>query len=417
MSFYADLHLHSRYARATSRNANLVELAWWARRKGITVLGTGDFTHPGWFEELREGLVPAEPGLFRLRDELDRGVVERLPPSCRGRLRFLLAVEVSTAFHRDGRARRMHHLLYAPGLEAAARLTDRLGRGGNLAEDGRPTLAMDAGELLEATLDSGDGAYLVPAHVWTPWVGVLSATAGFDSIEDCYGELADHIFAIETGLSADPPMSWRASRLDRFRSVSFSDAHAPSRLGREATELDTELDYVAIRRALETGEGFLGTVELFPEEGRYHLSGHKGCGVRLEPAEARQAGLRCPVCGRRLTMGVLQRVEDLADRPAGARPPVAAGCRNLLPLDELVAEVAGVGRTSKTVRRTVDAMVERLGPELPILERVAVDAIDEAGFPAEAEAIDQVRRGQVDRDPGFDGQYGSIRPLARARSG
>ena len=175
MSFYADLHLHSRYARATSRNANLVELAWWGRRKGITVLGTGDFTHPGWFEELREGLVPAEPGLFRLRDELDRGVVERLPPSCRGTLRFLLAVEVSTAFHRDGRARRMHHLLYAPGLEAAARLTDRLGRSGNLAEDGRPTLAMDAAELLEATLDSGDGAYLVPAHVWTPWVGVPSS--------------------------------------------------------------------------------------------------------------------------------------------------------------------------------------------------------------------------------------------------
>ena len=416
MSFYADLHLHSRYARATSRNANLVELAWWARRKGITVLGTGDFTHPGWFEELREGLVPAEPGLFRLRDELDRGVVERLPPSCRGALRFLLAVEVSTAFHRDGRARRMHHLLYAPGLEAAARLTDRLGRSGNLAEDGRPTLAMDAGELLEATLDSGDGAYLVPAHVWTPWVGVLSATAGFDSIEDCYGELADHIFAVETGLSADPPMNWRVSRLDRFRSVSFSDAHAPSRLGREATELATELDYFAIRRALETGEGFLGTVELFPEEGRYYLSGHKGCGVRLDPAAARRAGLRCPVCGRRLTMGVLQRVEDLADRPAGARPPPAAGCRNLLPLDELVVVVAGVGRTSKTVRRTVDAMVERLGPELPILERVALEAIDEAGFPAEAEAIGEVRRGQVERDPGFDGQYGSIRPSARPTS-
>ena len=417
MSFYADLHVHSRYARATSRNADLVELAVWACRKGITVVGTGDFTHPGWFGELREGLAPAEPGLFRLRDELERVVGERLPASCRGTLRFLLEVEVSTAFHRDGRARRMHHLLYAPGLEAAARLTDRLGRSGNLAEDGRPTLAMDASELLAATLDSGDGAYLVPAHVWTPWVGVLSATAGFDSIEDCYGELADHIFAVETGLSADPPMNWRASRLDRFRSVSFSDAHAPSRLGREATELDTELDYFAIRRALESGEGFLGTVELFPEEGRYYLSGHKGCGVRLEPAEARRAALRCPVCGKRLTMGVLQRVEDLADRPAGARPPSAAGCRNLLPLDELVAEVAGVGRTSKTVRRTVDAMVERLGPELPILERVALEVIDEAGFPAEAEAIGEVRRGQVERDPGFDGQYGSIRPFARARSG
>jgi DNA helicase-2/ATP-dependent DNA helicase PcrA len=410
MSFYVDLHLHSRYARATSRNADLVELAWWARRKGITVLGTGDLTHPVWFEELKQSLVPAEPGLFRLRDELDRAVVERLPPSSRGPLRFLLAVEVATAFHRDGRARRMHHLLYVPDLKAAAALNDRLGRSGNLTEDGRPTLAMDASDLLEATLDSGDGAYLVPAHVWTPWVGVLSATTGFDSIEACYGELARHIFAIETGLSADPPMNWRVSLLDRFRSVSYSDAHAPSRLGREATELATELDYFAIRRALQTGEGFQGTVELFPEEGRYHLSGHRRCGVRLEPAEAREARLRCPVCGKRLTMGVLRRVEDLADRPPGARPAGAAGCRNLLPLDEVVAEVAGVGRTSKTVRRTVDAMIELLGPELPILERLPLDAIDQAGFPAVAEAIGQVRRGQVVRTPGFDGQYGSIRP-------
>jgi DNA helicase II / ATP-dependent DNA helicase PcrA len=416
MSFHADLHVHSRYARATSRNADLVELAWWARRKGIAVLGTGDFTHPAWFEELTGSLVPAEPGLFRLRDELDRAVVERLPASCRGPLRLLLTVEVSTAFHRDGRARRMHHLLYVPALDAAAALSRRLGRSGNLAEDGRPTLAMDARDLLEATLESGDGAYLVPAHVWTPWVGVLSATAGFDSIEACYGDLAGHIFAVETGLSADPPMNWRVSLLDRFRSVSYSDAHAPSRLGREATELATELDYFAIRRALQTGEGLQGTVELFPEEGRYHLSGHKRCGVRLEPAEARQAGLRCPVCGKRLTMGVLQRVEDLADRPPGARPAGAPGSCNLLPLDEVVADVAGVGRTSKTVRRTVDAMLEQLGPELPVLERLPLEAIDKAGFPAVAEAIGKVRRGQVERDPGFDGEYGSIRPASEVTS-
>jgi uncharacterized protein (TIGR00375 family) len=320
-----------------------------------------------------------------------------------------MAVEVSTAFHRDGRARRMHHLLYVPNLKSATTLNDRLGRSGNITEDGRPTLAMDAGDLLEATLDSGDGAYLVPAHVWTPWVGVLSATTGFDSIEACYGALARHIFAVETGLSADPPMNWRVSRLDRFRSVSYSDAHAPSRLGREATELDTELDYFAIRHALETGNGFLGTVELFPEEGRYHLSGHRRCGVRLEPAEARKARMRCPVCGKRLTMGVLQRVDDLADRPAGAHPEEAGACRNLVPLPEVVAEVAGVGPTSKTVRGTVEAMLEQLGPELPLLERLPLDAIDKAGFPAEAEAIGKVRSGQVVRDPGFDGQYGSIR--------
>jgi len=408
MPFYADLHLHSRYARATSRNADLPELAWWARRKGITVLSTGDFTHPAWFEELKRGLVPAEPGLFRLRDDLDQAVTGRLPASCRGPLRFLWATEVATAFSRDGRARRMHHLLYVPGTDTAAALIERLGRHGILAEDGRPTLAMDARDLLEATLASGDGAYLVPAHVWTPWVGVLSATTGFDSIEACYGELARHIFAVETGLSADPPMHWRVSSHDRFRVVSFSDAHAPSRLGREATELDTDLDYAAIRRALETGEGFQGTIELFPEAGRYHLSGHRRCGVALEPAEARTAGMRCPVCGKRLTMGVLQRVEDLADRPDGARPDGAAGCRRLIPLPELVAEVAGVGPASKTVRGTVDAMIERLGPELPILEGLPLEAIDDAGFPEVAEAIGKVRRGQVVPSPGFDGQYGSV---------
>jgi len=303
-----------------------------------------------------------------------------------------------------------------PDLRAAATLNDRLGRSGNLTEDGRPTLAMDASDLLEATLDSGDGAYLVPAHVWTPWVGVLSATTGFDAIEDCYGDLARHIFAVETGLSADPPMCRRVSALDRLRIVSYSDAHAPSRLGREATELATELDYFAIRHALERGEGFQGTVELFPEAGRYHLSGHRKCGVRLGPAEARRARQRCPVCGKRLTMGVLQRVEDLADRPAGAHQPGTAGCRSLLALDEVVAEVTGVGPTSKTVRRTVDAMIEVLGPELPILERLPLDAVDKAGFPEVAEALGKVRGGQVVRDPGFDGQYGSVRPAVEVTS-
>jgi DNA helicase-2/ATP-dependent DNA helicase PcrA len=412
MQFYADLHVHSRYARATSRNADLAQLAWWARRKGITVLGTGDFTHPAWFAELEGALVPAEPGLYRLHDELDRAVLDRLPPSCRGPLRLLLTVEVATAFRRDGRARRMHHLLYTPDLHTAARLSERLGRSGNLVEDGRPILALDARDLLEATLASGDGAYLVPAHIWTPWVGVLSATTGFDSIEACYGELADHIFAVETGLSADPPMNRRVSALDRFRSVSYSDAHAPARLGREATRLTTGLDYFAIRRALETGEGFGGTVEMFPEAGRYHLSGHRHCGVRLDPDAARRSRQLCPVCGKRLTMGVQQRVENLADRPAVGLE-ASVDCRSLVPLPELVGEVLGVGPASKAVTRTVDAMIERLGPELPILERLPVDAVQDSGFPEVADAIDLVRRGQVLRDPGFDGEYGAIH-LARS---
>jgi DNA helicase II / ATP-dependent DNA helicase PcrA len=421
MPFYADLHVHSRYARHTSRNADLPALATTAMRKGITVLGTGDFTHPAWFAELRAGLVPAEPGLYRLRDELAQAVARQVPASCRGELRLMLATEVATAFRRDGRGRRMHHLLYAPDLDTAARLSERLGRAANLAEDGRPILAMDARELLDATLASGEGAYLVPAHIWTPWVGVLSATTGFDSIEDCYGELTAHIFAVETGLSADPPMCWRASGLDRFRIVSYSDAHGPDRLGREASRFDSELDYFAVRRALATGQGFQGTVELFPEAGRYHLSGHRRCGVRLDPDEARTRRMLCPVCGKRLTMGVLQRVEDLADRPAGARPDGAPGWVSLVPLPELVAEVLGVGPRSKKVGHTVEALLDRLGPELPILERLEVDEIGQAGFPAVAEAIDRLRRGLVSADPGFDGEYGAVRvatprrPAAPAR--
>jgi DNA helicase-2/ATP-dependent DNA helicase PcrA len=409
MPFYADLHTHSRYARATSRNADLERLARWARRKGITVLGTGDFTHPAWFAELRAGLVPAESGLYRLRDELDRTVTDALPPSCRGPLRLLLATEVSTAFHRDGRARRMHHLLCVPDLGTAGRLTGRLARIGNLAEDGRPTLPLDARDLLELTLASGEGAYLVPAHIFTPWVGVLSATSGFDSIEDCYGDLTREIFAVETGLSADPPMCRRVSGLDRFRVVSYSDAHGPDRLGREASEFSTGLDYFSLRQALASGEGFEGTIELFPEHGRYHLSGHRGCGVRLDPAEARERRGRCPVCGRRLTMGVLQRVEDLADREAGGGPGRAAASRSLIPLPEIVGEVLSVGPKSRTVGRMVDAMVERLGPELPIVARLPVEAVRAAGFAEVAEAIDKVRHGQVVREPGSDGQYGRIR--------
>jgi DNA helicase-2/ATP-dependent DNA helicase PcrA len=408
MPFYADLHVHSRYARNTSRNADLRALAATAMRKGITVLGTGDFTHPAWF---------AEAGLYRLREELEQAVARQVPASCRGELRLMLATEVATAFRRDGRGRRMHHLLYAPDLDTAARLSERLGRAGNLAEDGRPILAMDARELLEATLASAAGAYLVPAHIWTPWVGVLSATTGFDSIEACYGELTAHIFAVETGLSADPPMCRRASALDRFRIVSYSDAHGPDRLGREASRFETDLDYFAIRRALQTGQGFQGTVELFPEAGRYHLSGHRRCDVRLDPAEARKRRMVCPACGKRLTMGVLQRVEDLADRPAGAGPTGEPGWVRLIPLPELVAEVLGVGPRSKAVGRTVDALIERLGPELPILEALAVDEISQAGFPAVAEAVDRVRRGLVTADPGFDGEYGAIRVAATTANG
>jgi DNA helicase II / ATP-dependent DNA helicase PcrA len=412
--FYADLHIHSKFSRACSRDCDLEHLALVGRRKGISVIGTGDFTHPTWFEELSSTLVPAEPGLFRLREDLERSVEARLPASCRGPVRFMLSVEISTIYKRAERTRKVHHLLYMPDLESAARCTAALRRIGNLASDGRPILGLDSRDLLEITLESGEGAYLVPAHVWTPWFAVLGSKSGFDRVEDCYADLAGHIFALETGLSADPEMCWRVSGLDRYRLVSNSDAHSPPALGREATVLDTDLDYWAIRRALETGEGFCGTVEFFPEEGKYHLDGHRKCEVRMEPAETRRHGGRCPVCGKPPTVGVLHRVEELADRPEGARPPGAAGFRNILQLAELVGEVLGVGPRSKAVTAVTNGLVERLGPELDILERVPTEDIAAAGPPLVAEAIDRVRRGAVLREAGYDGEYGIIRVFTPA---
>ncbi|HVD16867.1 MAG TPA: UvrD-helicase domain-containing protein [Actinomycetota bacterium] len=409
MSFYADLHIHSKWSRACSRDCDLEHLALWAQRKGIGVIGTGDFTHPRWFEELQERLVPAEPGVFRLTDELERAVSDRLPPACRAPVRFLLSVEISTIYKRGERTRKVHHLVYMPDLEAAARFNQRLGKVGNITADGRPILGLDSRDLLEITLESGPGAYLVPAHAWTPWFSPLGSQSGFDSVEECYGDLADHVFALETGLSADPPMCWRVSSLDRYRLVSNSDAHSPPILGREASRFDTDADYFAIRRALETGEGYLGTVEFFPEEGKYHLDGHRKCGVCLEPAETRARGGLCPVCGKPLTVGVLHRVEVLADRAEGVRPEGAAGYRNLVPLPEVLGEILDCGPRTKTVQRELAALYARLGPELGILDDVPLDDLRRAGSAVLAEAVDRLRRGAVLREAGYDGEYGVIR--------
>jgi DNA helicase-2/ATP-dependent DNA helicase PcrA len=411
--FYADLHIHSKYSRACSRDCDLEHLAWWARRKGIAVVGSGDFTHPAWFEQLRANLVPAEPGLFRLRPELDREVERTLPPSCRRPVRFMLSVEISTIYKRGGRTRKIHHLIYVPDLEAAAAFNRRLGRIGNITSDGRPILGLDSRDLLEITLSSGAGSYLVPAHVWTPWFAVLGSKSGFDAVEDCYVDLADQIFALETGLSSDPEMNWRVSKLDRYRLVSNSDAHSPPILGREASVFDTALDYHAMRRALETGDGYLGTVEFFPEEGKYHLDGHRKCDVRLEPTETRRRRGNCPVCGKPLTVGVLHRVQELADRPQGRRPEGAAGFRCLVPLPEVLGEILRVGAKSKAVAQELWALNERLGPELDLLTATPLEEIRRAGSALLAEAIDRLRRGQVIREAGYDGEYGVIRLFDR----
>src|SRR5688572_7862778 len=380
MRFHADLHIHSKYSRATSRDLDLEHLAEWAGRKGIGLVGTGDFTHPAWAAELKSKLVPAEPGLFRLRDDIEQGGASLLPAACRTPVRFMLEVEISTIYKKGEKTRKIHHLIYAPDFETMDRISAKLATIGNIASDGRPILGLDSRDLLEITLEGGPGAYLIPAHIWTPWFAALGSMSGFDSIEECYGDLANHIFAVETGLSSDPAMNWRVPSLDRFRLVSNSDAHSPGKLGREATAFDCDMDYFAIRRALETGDGYVGTVEFFPEEGKYHLDGHRNCGVRFEPKETLAHGGLCPSCGKPLTVGVLHRVEVLAERDeADVQPPATAGkAINLVLLPQMISEIAASYAGSKKVAEAYERAIAKLGPELGILEEVPVDDIARA---------------------------------------
>ena len=407
--FIADLHIHSRFSRACSKDCDIEHLSWWALRKGLSVLGTGDFTHPAWAAELRETLVPAEPGLFRARPELEQRIVRDSPPACAGTVRFMLSVEISTIYGRAERTRKVHHLIYAPSFDAADRITVALAKIGNLASDGRPILGLDSRDLLDITLSADPDCFLVPAHVWTPWFAVLGSKSGFDAVRDCYADLAGHIFAVETGLSSDPRMNWTCSSLDPYRLVSNSDAHSPPMLGREATVFGTDPDYFAMAAALRTGHGLAGTIEFFPEEGKYHLDGHRKCGIRVDPEQTRDPDAVCPRCGKPLTIGVLHRVAELADRPAGFRPPGAAGFTCLVQLPEIIGEIQATGPKSKKVAAEIGRLVAALGPELGILRDVPLDDLRRAGGSLLGEAIGRLRRGEVIRDAGFDGEYGTIR--------
>lgn len=407
--FYADLHVHSKYSRATSRECDLEHLALWAGRKGISLVATGDITHPAWLEEIRQKLVPAEPGLFRLRPDVEAEVARQPGAAATSGVRFILEVEISTIYKKDGRTRKVHHLIYVPELEAAGRLVESLGRIGNLASDGRPILGLDSRNLLEIALESGPGAFLIPAHIWTPWFAVLGSMSGFDSIDHCYADLAGEIFALETGLSSDPPMNWRLSQLDRYRLVSNSDAHSPAKLGREACVFHTPMDYFALRAALQTGDGYGGTLEFFPEEGKYHLDGHRKCDVCFWPEETLRHNGKCPGCGKPLTLGVMHRVCALADRPEQPeRPAGAAGFRSLIPLAEVLSEICGTGPDTKTVRQKYDQLLARLGPELFILDQAPLEDVAQHSSLL-AEALGRMRAGEVQRQAGYDGEYGVIR--------
>jgi uncharacterized protein (TIGR00375 family) len=410
MKFIADLHVHSKYSRATAKNLDLENLYIAAQLKGVTVVGTGDFTYPAWFEEISEKLVAAEIGLYRLKDELARICDNQVPESCRGPVRFMLVTEISNIYKKNDKTRKNHNLVIAPDVDVARRIKNRLDKIGNIRSDGRPILGLDARDLLEMVLETSDEAFLIPAHIWTPWFSVLGSKSGFDSVAECFEDLTPHIFAVETGLSSDPAMNWRVSSLDEFTLVSNSDAHSPLNLGREANLFNTELSYPAVKSALKTGnpKEFLGTLEFYPEEGKYHIDGHRACNVSLWPATTLKHSGLCPVCSKPLTLGVLHRVEELADHNEGRRPPRHAPYHSVIQLTDILSEVMQVGPKSKKVTRAYQNTLYQLGSEFNILQNLDTAEIEKAGIPLLAEAVRRMRHQEISVIPGFDGQYGRI---------
>ena len=405
MRCIADLHIHSRYSRATSREGTPEHLDLWARKKGISIVGTGDFTHPAWREELEERLEPAEDGLYRLKQEylLDesRNFSQETP-------RFVVSGEISSIYKKNGKTRKVHNVILLPGLEDAERLSKKLETIGNIHSDGRPILGLDCRELLEIMLDICPEGILIPAHIWTPHFSLFGAFSGFDTIEECFEDLTPYIHAVETGLSSDPPMNWRWSALDRFHLVSNSDAHSPAKLGREANLLDIDMSYQGLSRAIQEGDGLEGTIEFFPEEGKYHYDGHRKCHICLSPAQAEKYQGKCPVCGKKLTIGVDHRIVQLADREEGVRGRNGRPFESLVPLSEVIAASIGKSSSSKKVQQQYEEMLSRLGTEFEILREVPVEDIREAFGYMTAEGIRRLRAGEVKRNPGFDGEYGTI---------
>lgn len=394
MKFVADFHIHSKYSRATSRDMDVNNLAHWAKIKGISLLGTGDFTHHLWLEELKGHFEDKGNGLF-----FYNGV------------NFILTAEISSIYSKKGRTYRIHNLIFAPSFKTVDKINARLSGIGNLASDGRPILGLDAKELVRIVSDIDPDCMIVPGHIWTPWFSLFGSMSGFDKIEYCFEEQTPKIFALETGLSSDPAMNWRLSALDRFSLISNSDSHSPSRIGREANVFDCELDYYEIRNVLRKKDKskFLYTIEFFPQEGKYHFDGHRNCSVCFSPEQSRQHNNRCPKCGRAITIGVMNRVEQLADRPEGFVPDNSIPFKKLIPLDEIISEVRGVGKASKTVVKEYQSIIYKFGTEFDILVKAKKEELA-ASLPHRiVEGIMRVREGKVNIFPGHDGEYGKIK--------
>ncbi len=413
MKLVADLHIHSHFSRATSKSLDFEHLAQWAQIKGVNIVGTGDLTHPGWLDEMREKLEPAENGLFKLRDEYLMPVQAETPNACHAPVRFLLTGEISNIYKRHDATRKVHNIVFAPTLQAVAKLQTTLESIGNIRSDGRPILGLDSHDLLEIVLENDPRCHLIPAHIWTPWFSMLGSKSGFDTVEECFGDLSDQLFALETGLSSDPPMNWRVSNLDGYTLVSSSDAHSPQKLMREASVFHTDISYDALFDAMYTGDPatFGGTIEFFPQEGKYHLDGHRKCGIVWEPSTTRQHDGVCPVCGKQVTVGVLHRVEELADRPPDGKPSCTHPFLSLIPLPEVLSEVLDVGSNSKTVQRAYFRLLDALGSELNILIDLPLEDIAAVGGERLAQGIGNMRTSCVNAQGGYDGEYGVIKTL------
>lgn len=406
MRFIADLHIHSKYSRATSSEMSPESLWKWAQLKGITVIGTGDFTHPQWLEELKAKTEPAGNGLFKLKTGLHSSDV---PDSCRAEVLFMLSAEISCIYKKNGKTRKIHSIILAPDFRAAETINNSLSKIGNLKSDGRPILGLDAKTLLGIVLNASSEAMVIPAHAWTPHFSVFGAASGFDSLEECYEDLTPYIYAIETGLSSDPSMNRRLSALDRITLISNSDAHSPAKIGREANIFDTEISYAAITDAIKTRRGFAGTLEFFPEEGKYHYDGHRSCGVSLTPEETILNNYNCPACGKKVTVGVMHRVAKLADRVEGSGLPGAPEFSSIIPLPEIIAEVLKKGVNTKAVGDVYSNLLGSLGSEFKILTETSLADIEAASLPMLANAVARMRSGDVHIEPGYDGEFGKIR--------
>ncbi len=418
MRYIADLHIHSRYSRATSKASHLHGLAAWANIKGIDVLGTGDFTHPRWFEHLQQNLEEAEPGFFRLKPGNDEKLLEILPPGVTPKyqdIRFVLSAEISSIYKRHDKVRKVHNLIFAPDFDSVKRINATLAGIGNIESDGRPILGLDSRNLLEIVLEKAPDGILIPAHIWTPWFSLFGSKSGFDTIEQCFSDLSSHVFALETGLSSDPDMNRCISLLDRFSLISNSDCHSPAKLGREANVFNTEFDYFSLVEALRTprnnrGEQvFEATIELFPEEGKYHCDGHRKCGICLEPKQTDKHDGICPECGRPVTIGVLNRVMELADREAPIYPVGSPDVYNLIPLPEVLSELLGTGPNTKKVMNAYGALINKFGSEFNLLLEAPIDEICEKASSILGEAIQRIRESKVIRHPGYDGEFGVIK--------